>query len=119
MFDQPGFMAYHPPQNVVVSDLMESYTRYYIGATNGDVNQLMLNEFPETSTKSNQDLSVTYSGNDLANANENQYTITLQNGATTIPESHRDANITVLGKKCCTITSSLQSSSHHQSHTNH
>ena len=96
MFDPPGFVAYHPPQNVIVSDLMESYIVYYIGATNGDVGQLYLNEFPGT-VESSRNLSVTYSGSDLAGADNLQYVISLQNGGTSISESQIDSNITVLG----------------------
>ena len=69
MFDPPGFMTYRPPQNVIVSDLMESYIVYYIGATNEDVDQLILNEFPVAPTESLRNLSVTYSGTILAGAN--------------------------------------------------
>ena len=97
MFDPPGFMAYRPPRNVIISDLMESYTVYYIGATNGDVAQLSLNEFPVAPTESH--LSVTYSGTVLAGANNKylQYSITLQNGGNSFSESRKDSNITILG----------------------
>ena len=111
-------MAYRTPQNVIVSDLMESYIVYYIGATNGDVSQLILNEFPVAPTESPQNLSVTYSGDALADIVSMQYTIVLQNGGTSIGESRIDSNITVLGKPHCTLTSS-QLSHYHNCHTNH
>ena len=98
MFPAPGFMAYHPPQNVVFSDPSESITRYYIGATNGPVVNLILNEFPETD-QSFGNLSVTYPGATLAGAVNNRFSITLQDGAISIPESRVDANITLLATK--------------------
>ena len=107
MFDSPDFMTYRPPQNVIVSDLTESYTVYYIGATNGDVGQLIVNEFPVTPTESPQNLSVTYSGSDLAGAINLQYSLSLQNGALQLSASRKDANITVLGKPHCTITTTV------------
>ena len=100
-------MAYRTPQNVIVSDLMESYTVYYIGATNGVVGQLNLNEFPVALTESSRNLSVTYSGTDLAGADNLQYAISLQNGGTSISESLIYSNITVLGKPHCTITTTV------------
>ena len=99
-------MAYRPPQNVIVSDLMESYIVYYIGATNGVVGQLNLNEFPG-GVESSRNLSVTYSGTVLAGADNLQYVIFLQNGGTSIFESRILSNITVLGKSHCTITTTV------------
>ena len=107
MFDPPGFMTYRPPQNVIVSDLMESYIVYYIGATNGDVDQLSLNEFPVAPTESHRNLSVTYSGSFLSGVSNLQYSISLQNFVYTIFGSRKDANITVLGKSHCTITTTV------------
>ena len=107
MFDPPGFMAYRPPQNVIVSDLMESYTVYYIGATNGDVDQLILNEFPVAPTECRRNLSVTYSGSFLSGVSNLQYSISLQNFIYTILGSRIDSNITVLGKPHCTITTTV------------
>ena len=99
-------MAYRPPQNVIVSDLMESYIVYYIGATNGDIGQLNLNEFP--GVESSRNLSVTYSGTVLADPSNNfQYIISLQNVGTSISESQIDSNITVLGKPPCTLTTTV------------
>ena len=80
------------------SDLSESITRYYIGATNGLVGQLILNEFPETNDQSHGNLSVTYLGTTLAGATDNLFAITLQDGATSINPSRVDANITLLGR---------------------
>ena len=91
-------MAYRPPQNVVFSDPSESITRYYIGATNGPVSNLILNEFPETNDQSHGNLSVTYSGITLAGATNNLFTIALQDGANSISISRVDANITLLGR---------------------
>ena len=100
-------MAYRHPQNVLVSDLMESYTVYYIGATNGVVGQLHLNEFP-SGVESSRNLSVTYFGTVLADPENNfQYIISLQNVGTSISESQIDSNITVLGKPHCTITTTV------------
>ena len=100
-------MAYRPPQNVIVSDLMESYTVYYIGATNGVIGQLNLNEFPG-GDESSRNLSVTYSGTVLADPDNNlQYIISLQNFGTSISESQIDSNITVLGKVHCTLTTTV------------
>ena len=91
-------MAYRPPQNVVFSDTSETITRYYIGATNGQVDQLIFNEFPLAASESHENLSVTYPGMTLAGATNNLFTIILQDGANSISESRVDANITLLGK---------------------
>ena len=104
MFAAPGFMAYRPPQNVVFSDPSESITRYYIGATDGPVSNLILNEFPETTIESRGNLSVTYPGTTLVGATGNQFSISLQDGAISIPESRVDVNITLLGRSHWPIT---------------
>ena len=98
MFPAPGFMAYRPPQNVVFSDTSETITRYYIGATNGQVDQIILNEFPLAASESRENLSVTYLGTTLAGAANNLFAFTLQDGANSISESRVDANITLLGR---------------------
>ena len=98
MFPASNFMRYRPPQNVVFSDTSETITRYYIGATNGPVVDLILNEFPIAASESRENLSVTYLGTTLAGATDNLFTITLQDGAASIGASRVDTNITLLGR---------------------